>query len=107
VESPGAQLQSSKVLNSDAPFRIRSFVVLPRENLQFIPDNGARNVSTGSHLWIAAEVSPIPISVWGGCWFKCGWSMAKTQQHERCSTQNWTGMYREVRATLTSVSKLS
>jgi len=48
-------------------------------------------VSTRSRLWITTEVSQIPISVWGGCWFKCGWLMAKTQQHERYSTQNWTG----------------
>jgi hypothetical protein len=48
-------------------------------------------VSTESHLLIAGEVSSIPISVWGGCWFKCGWLMAKTQQHEICSTQNWIG----------------
>jgi hypothetical protein len=40
---------------------------------------------------IAGEVSPVPISVWGGCWFKCGWSMAKTQQREIRSTHNWTG----------------
>jgi hypothetical protein len=50
-----------------------------------------QDISTGSHLLITGEVSPIPISVWGGCWFKCGWSMAKNQQHEICSTQNWTG----------------
>jgi hypothetical protein len=36
-------------------------VVLPKENIQFVPGNGARNVSTRSHLWIASKVIPVPI----------------------------------------------
>jgi len=35
--------------------------ILPRENIQFVPDNGARNVSTISQPWIVAELSLIPI----------------------------------------------
>jgi hypothetical protein len=82
-------------------------VILPRENFQFVPDNDARNVSTKSHLLIAREVSPIPIIVrWmlvlnvDGRWPKL--NNMKYVQHR-------TGqeMHREVRATLTSVNKLS
>jgi hypothetical protein len=34
---------------------------MPGKIFNFVQDNGTRNVSTRSHLWIAAEVSPIPI----------------------------------------------
>jgi hypothetical protein len=32
------------------------------ENVQFVPSNGTRNVGTRSLLWIAAQVTPVPIS---------------------------------------------
>jgi hypothetical protein len=53
------QSQSSKVLNSDAPSESEVHCRSPREDIfTFIPDNGARNVSTRSHLQIALKVSP-------------------------------------------------
>jgi hypothetical protein len=40
------------------------FVVLTQGNVfNSFPDNGARNVITGSHPSIAKKVSPVPISV--------------------------------------------
>jgi hypothetical protein len=53
------------VLISDAPSESEDRChSIPGKIFNFIPDSGARNVSTGSHLWIAAEVSPVPISLY-------------------------------------------
>jgi hypothetical protein len=41
----------------------RLVVVLPRENIQFILNIDAINVSTRSHLWIVAEVSLILLAL--------------------------------------------
>jgi len=75
--------QYSMVMIPDAPSESEAHCRSPREDIfTFILGNDARNFSTRSHLLITGEVSLVPISVWGGCWFKCGWLMAKTQQHE-------------------------
>jgi hypothetical protein len=53
------------VLSSNAPSEPVSFVVLSQGNVfNSFPDNGARNVSTRSHLQIALKVSPVPISLY-------------------------------------------
>jgi hypothetical protein len=59
------QAQSSMVLISDAPSESEAHCRSTQGKVfNSFPDNGARNVSTRSHLWIAAEVSPIPISLY-------------------------------------------
>jgi hypothetical protein len=51
------------VLISDAPSKSETSLSFnPMENLQFIPDNNAINVSTKIHPWIATEVSLILIN---------------------------------------------
>jgi hypothetical protein len=69
------------VLGSDAPLEPVSFVILPRENIQFIPDNDARNVSTRSHPWIAAVMSLIPISFMSQRVFKGGQMVADPKEY--------------------------
>jgi hypothetical protein len=51
-------------MSSDAPSESVSFVILPRENIQFVLDNDAINVIPISHIWIVAEVSPVPINLY-------------------------------------------
>jgi hypothetical protein len=57
------------VLISDAPSESNFFVVLTQGNVfNSFPDNDAKNVSTESHPQIG-RISPVPIRVFGGCWF--------------------------------------
>jgi hypothetical protein len=59
------QVQSSKVLISDAPSesKVRCHSTQGKVFNSF-PDNDARNVSTRSHLQIALKVIPVPISLY-------------------------------------------
>jgi hypothetical protein len=54
MESPGAQWQYSKALIPDAPSETRvQFRSILGKIFNFVPGNGARNVSVRSHSWIA------------------------------------------------------
>jgi hypothetical protein len=59
MDSPGAQLQSSRDLMPDAPSQSEAQChSIPGKIFNFVPDNGARNVGIGSHSWIAAGAGP-------------------------------------------------
>jgi hypothetical protein len=91
---------------SDAPSESEARSRSPREDIfTFVPDNDARNVSTESRLQIAGKASPVPIKVrWMLVLY--GWrSMEKTQNLNDVQHRTGQEMYREVRATLTSIKK--
>jgi hypothetical protein len=101
------QMQSSMVLISDAPSESEARCHSTQGNVfNSFPDNDARNVSTRSHLQIAGKASPVPIRVrWMLVLY--GWrSMDKTQNLNDVQHRTGQEMYREVRATLTSVRKI-
>jgi hypothetical protein len=64
-------------------------------------------VSTRSHPWIAAEVSPIPISVWVDVGLNVDGRWPKRNNMKDVQHITRQEMHREVRATLTSDNKLS
>jgi hypothetical protein len=70
----------------------------PRENLQFVPDNDARNVSTRSHPWIAAGMSLIPISLYVTMSNLRVVEWSQTQKNIALTQKTRPEMHREVRA---------
>jgi hypothetical protein len=55
-------------------------------------------VSTRSHLWIAVEVSPRPISLYVTMNKFKGGLMDTVSRLYRSNSENWVGMHRQVRS---------
>jgi hypothetical protein len=63
-----------------------------------IPFDELDGVSTRSHLWIAAEVSPVPISLYVTMNKFKGGLMDTVSRLYRFNSENWVGMHRQVRS---------
>jgi hypothetical protein len=72
-------------------------VILPRENILFIPGNSARNVSTRSHLWILVEVIPVPIILYVKMNQFKGGLMDSASGLCHFNSENWDGMHKHMR----------